>query len=117
MNSPDVALWDFAGKALGAPIYRLLGGYKTSIPAYASTYHGDDNGGLSTPDAFADFAAHCKSLGYPGFKIHGWGNGPMSREVATVLETRRRVGDDMDLMIDPACEYETWADALRIGRA
>jgi L-alanine-DL-glutamate epimerase-like enolase superfamily enzyme len=23
----------------------------------------------------------------------------------------------MDLMIDPACEYETWADALRVGRA
>lgn len=117
INSPDVALWDFAGKALGAPIYRLLGGYKTSIPAYASTYHGDDNGGLSTPEAFADFAAHCESLGYPGFKIHGWGNGPIRREMATVLETRKRVGDEMDLMIDPACEYETWADALRIGRA
>lgn len=34
-----------------------------------------------------------------------------------MLETRKRVGDEMDLMIDPACEYETWADALRIGRA
>ncbi|MBT3268417.1 mandelate racemase [Candidatus Poribacteria bacterium] len=117
MNSPDIALWDFAGKVFDAPIYRLLGGYKKSIPAYASTYHGDDNGGLSTPEAFADFAAHCVSLGYPAFKIHGWGNGPMRREIDTVLETRKRVGDEIDLMIDPACEYETWADALRIGRA
>jgi L-alanine-DL-glutamate epimerase-like enolase superfamily enzyme len=113
----DVALWDLAGKVYGVPIYQLLGGYKTALPAYASTYHGDENGGLSSPAAFADFALQCKQLGYPAFKIHGWGNGPIQREVATVLETRKRVGADMDLMIDPACEYETWADALRIGRA
>ncbi len=113
----DVALWDFAGKAYGVPIYQLLGGYKMSVPAYASTYHGDENGGLNTPEAFADFAAQCKEIGYPAFKIHGWGNGPIRREAETVIATRKNVGDDMDLMIDPACEYETWADALRVGRA
>ena len=86
-------------------------------PAYASTYHGDENGGLHTPEAFADFAARCKEIGYPGFKIHGWGNGPIRREMATVIETRKRVGEEMDLMIDPACEYDTWAEALRVGRA
>lgn len=113
----DVALWDLAGKAYDVPIYQLLGGYKRTLPAYASTYHGDENGGLSTPEAFADFALQCKELGYPAFKIHGWGHGPIDREVSAVLETRKRVGDGMDLMIDPACEYETWADALRVGRA
>ena len=113
----DVALWDFAGKVYGVPICQLLGGYKKTVPAYASTYHGDDNGGLSTAEAFADFAERCGELGYPAFKIHGWGNGPIKREVAAVLETGKRVGDRMDLMIDPACEYETWADALRVGRA
>ena len=41
----DVALWDFAGKVYGAPIYQLLGGWRETIPAYASTYHGDENGG------------------------------------------------------------------------
>ena len=113
----DVALWDFAGKLLNQPIWRLLGGYKTRIPAYASTYHGDENGGLSTPEAFADFAEYCHSIGYRAFKIHGWGNGPIEREVAAVHAAGRRMGDRMDLMIDPACEYETWADALRVGRA
>ena len=88
----DVALWDFAGKAYDVPIYQLLGGYKKTIPAYASTYHGDDNGGLSTPEAFADFAEYCNSLGYKAFKIHGWGNGPMEREVEVVLKTGERVG-------------------------
>jgi L-alanine-DL-glutamate epimerase-like enolase superfamily enzyme len=117
----DIALWDIAGKVYDAPVYELLGGFRTTLPAYASTYHGDENGdekgGLASPQAFADFAVHCQELGYPAFKIHGWGNGPIGREVAAVLATRAAVGDEMDLMIDPACEYETFADALLVGRA
>lgn len=113
----DIALWDIAGKLYDAPVYELLGGWRTSLPAYASTYHGDENGGLSSPEAFADFAVQCKEMGYPAFKIHGWGRGPIAREVATVLKTREAVGPEMDLMIDPACEYETFADALKVGQA
>ncbi len=113
----DIALWDIAGKVYDAPVSQLLGGFRQTLPAYASTYHGDDNGGLSTPEAFAEFAAHCREMGYPAFKIHGWGNGPIEREVATVLATRRAVGDGMDLMLDPACEYNTWADTLKVGLA
>ncbi len=115
--SADVALWDFAGKAYGVPVWQLLGGWRETIPTYASTYHGDENGGLDTPEAFADFAERCREIGYPAFKIHGWGNAPIEREVANVLEVAKRVGDRMDLMVDPACELQTWADALRLGRA
>jgi len=113
----DCALWDIAGKAYGAPVYELLGGWRKTLPAYASTYHGDENGGLDSPEAFADFAVQCREMGYPAFKIHGWGNGPISRECAAVIATRKAVGDEMDLMIDPACEYDTWADALKVGKA
>ena len=113
----DVALWDFAGKVYNVPVYQLLGGYKKTIPAYASTYHGDDNGGLHTPEAFADFAVQCYDIGYRAFKIHGWGNAPIAREVANVHAVGKQVGDRMDLMIDPACEYDTWGDALKVGRA
>jgi L-alanine-DL-glutamate epimerase-like enolase superfamily enzyme len=113
----DIALWDIAGKLYGAPVYELLGGFRRTLPAYASTYHGDENGGLSSPEAFADFAVRCREMGYPAFKIHGWGNGPIEREVATVLATRKAVGDAMDLMIDPACEYDTWWDTVRVGKA
>ena len=64
----DIALWDIAGKYYDAPIYKLLGGYKESIPCYASTYHGDHQpDGLSTPEAFADFAEQCLEMGYPDF--------------------------------------------------
>jgi len=113
----DIALWDIAGKLYDAPIYQLLGGYRTSLPAYASTTHGDENGGLDSPEAFADFAVQCRELGYKAFKIHGWGNAPIQREVANVLKVREKVGPGMDLMIDPACEINTWADVLRVGRA
>jgi L-alanine-DL-glutamate epimerase-like enolase superfamily enzyme len=117
MGPIDIALWDIAGKAYGVPVYELLGGWRKNLPAYASTYHGDENGGLDSPAAFADFAVQCKEMGYPAFKIHGWGNGPIEREAAAVIATRKAVGDAMDLMIDPACEYETWSDALKVGKA
>ena len=117
ISAVDVALWDFLGKATNLPVYRLLGGWKTRVPAYASTYHGDENGGLSTPESYAEFAERCNSMGYKAFKIHGWGNAPIEREVANIREVGKRVGDRMDLMIDPACEYITWADALKAGKA
>ncbi len=113
----DIALWDIAGKLYGSPISELLGGFRRTLPAYASTYHGDENRGLSTPEAFGEFAVRCRELGYPAFKIHGWGRGPIQREAATVLATRRAVGPTMDLMIDPACEYDTWADTVKVGKA
>ncbi|WP_336342673.1 enolase C-terminal domain-like protein [Halalkalicoccus ordinarius] len=121
MGPLDVALWDLAGKLYDAPIHELLGTYRERIPAYASTYHADDNGGLDSPEAYADFAEDCLELGYSGFKIHGWGGGDDAREVGREIETVRavgeRVGERMDLMLDPACEYETFADALTVGRA
>jgi L-alanine-DL-glutamate epimerase-like enolase superfamily enzyme len=117
----DIALWDFAGKYYDAPIHELLGTYRTEFPAYASTYHGDENGGLDSPEAFANFAEECLDRGYSGFKIHGWGGSDESRdvdrEVETVYAVGERVGNEMDLMLDPACEYETWADAVTVGRA
>ena len=117
----DIALWDLAGKHYDAPIHELLGTYRTRLPAYASTYHADDNGGLDSPHAYADFAEECLKIGFPGFKIHGWGGTDerrdIDREIETVRAVGERVGDEMDLMIDPACEYETFGDALKVGRA
>lgn len=117
MGPVDIALWDLAGKYYGAPVYELLGGTPRPLPAYASTYHGDRNGGLDSPKAFADFAVQCKEMGYPAFKIHGWGAPIIAQEIENVLEVRKAVGDGMDLMLDPACEYETFGDALKVGRA
>ena len=113
----DIALWDWAGKHYGAPVSRLLGGFRKRLPAYASSYHGDRNGGLSSPRAYVEFADQCYEMGYRAFKVHGWCDGDVSEEVATVLALGKAHSGRMSLMIDPACELRTFADALAVGRA
>lgn len=58
LGAVDVALWDLAGKAAGLPIHRLLGTYRTSIPAYASSQE------LPSVQAYAEQALHFKAPGY-----------------------------------------------------
>lgn len=113
----DIALWDLAGKKYDTSVSALLGGFRTRLPAYASTYHGDRNGGLDSKEAFGDFALRCKQMGYRAFKIHGWHEGDRVEEAENVLHVRDRVGPEMTLMIDPACQLRTFADALYVGRA
>lgn len=114
----DIALWDLAGKRYAAPVARLLGGFRTRLPVYASTYHGQEEpGGLDTPAAYADYADQCREQGFHGFKIHGWHDGDVRRETRNLLGVRARVGDDFRLMLDPACQLRTYMDALYVGRA
>ena len=117
ISAVDIALWDWQGHALNCSVSTLLGGYRKAIPAYASTYHGDRNGGLDSKEAFGDFALKCRDMGYRAFKIHGWHEGNPKEEAALVTHVRRVVGDDITLMLDPACELRTFADALYVGRA
>src|SRR5215471_3289571 len=58
IGAMDVALWDIAGKAANQPIHRLLGSYRDSAPAYASSAV------LATKEAYAEEAL--------GFKAEGW---------------------------------------------
>ncbi len=113
----DIALWDLAGKKYGVPVSKMIGGFRRRLPAYASTYHGDRNGGLDSKEAFAEFALQCLEMGYPAFKIHGWHEGNAREEIANLLHVRKAVGDRMELMIDCACELRTLADAIRVGHA
>ncbi len=62
-------------------------------PTYASTYHADDNGGLNSPEAYADFAEQCHEMGYEGFKIHGWGGSDEQRDIDREIKTVHEVGD------------------------
>lgn len=113
----DIALWDLFGKQVGLPVSVLLGGWRTRLPTYASTTHGDRHGVLSRPEDYAAFAEHCHDLGYRAFKMHGWYDGNIAEEVATVRLLGERVGNRMALMIDPACQIRTFADALTLGLA
>ena len=117
----DLALWDLAGKALGQPVYKLLGGYRDKVPAYASTMCGDDlEGGLNTPEAYAEFALWCKARGYLAFKLHTWqppmpGAPDPKRDVAACAAVREAWGEDVDLMLDPF-HYYSREEALYLGK-
>ena len=115
----DICFWDIAGKFYQEPLYRLLGGEKKPLKAYASTLHGDENGGLTTPQDFVDFAQRCLEMGYKSFKVHGWGLARynIEREVENVLKLGEKFGGKLDLLIDPACEIKNFGDALKIGYA
>ena len=115
LGAMDIALWDLAGKYYDESVASLLGGYRDRVPAYASTYTGDRaEDGLSSPQAYADFASQCLEEGFPAFKIHGFGD--PDRDIEVCRAVAEAVGDEMDLMLDPASEYTTYADTLRVGR-
>ncbi len=113
----DIALWDAAGKLVDQPIYRMMGGYRKRLKAYASTLHGDGiAGGLSSFEAYADFAEHCLELGYPGYKMHGWSAADPHVEAAMIAAVGERVGDRMDVMYDASNHLASFHDAVRVGR-
>jgi L-alanine-DL-glutamate epimerase-like enolase superfamily enzyme len=116
----DQAVWDATGKLIGLPVYRLLGGFRERVPAYASTMCGDDMaGGLDSPEAYAAFAQACVAQGYRAFKLHTWmpPYGPdLKRDVAACRAVREAVGPEIALMLDPYHNY-TREEALYLGRA
>lgn len=112
----DIALWDLAGNHYDESVSSLLGGYRDSLPTYASTLFVDDNGGLDGPEAFAEYAADCLDLGYEGFKFHGHPDVRPEVDIAICEALSERVGREMDLMLDSSSLYRTYSDALEVGR-
>src|ERR1041384_5509577 len=110
MSGIDLALWDIKGKALGLPVWKLLGGgFHKKIRCYASSLFGP------TPAATADLARRFRQQGFSAVKF-GWA--PMGQDartdIALVAEARKGLGEDADLMIDAGL---VWDAATAIQRA
>lgn len=106
IGAVDVALWDLAGKWADLPIHRLLGSYRTSCPAYASSAV------LPSPAAYAEEAQRIKAEGWAAYKIH-----PPTRweeDIKVCEAVRKAVGDDYRLMLDATWVYD-YPTALRVG--
>ena len=103
----DVALWDIAGKVTGQPIYKLLGGYREKIRAYASSL------GFDTLQEYANYATEMVAKGYTAIKLHP--KGGAKEHVEACRATREAVGDGVDLMLDSMCRYDR-REALWVGR-
>ncbi|MCR8724668.1 enolase C-terminal domain-like protein [Frigidibacter sp. ROC022] len=120
----DNALWDLAGNAAGLPVYKLMGGARDRVKAYASSHKN-----MGQPEDYAAHALDCKNKGYLAYKIHPhyfWN--PDTRQptpgrpsniradIETCRAVRDAVGPDYVLMFDPWGTYMTMEEALLVGR-
>ena len=89
----DVALWDLIGKACGQPLYKLLGGAKERVMAYASMVK------LSTPEERARLAEQLLGEGWKAIKLR-LHHESMREDIRTVEAVRQAVEDRMVIMTD-----------------
>ena len=102
LSGIEIALWDIAGKALGVPVYELLGGaVHERIPLYVNGPEGQ------TPEEVARSAARLAADGWTAMKLCPF---PVTQPVAGAAEiryarqvieqVRRAVGPEVEIAID-----------------
>lgn len=104
MAGIETACWDILGKALGSPLYRLLGGkVNPKVKAYANGWYK----GRREPSFFAERAADVAARGYRALKFDPFGAAyrilePKERRfvMSIVRAVREAVGPDIDLLIE-----------------
>jgi len=92
----DIALWDIAGKALGVPVWKLLGArYRDKVKAYASTLF------RPTPDAMKKAVGEYLDAGFRAMKF-GWGvfGRDAALDIRLVKAARDAAGPSIDIMVD-----------------
>ncbi|TFG73524.1 MAG: mandelate racemase/muconate lactonizing enzyme family protein [Anaerolineales bacterium] len=96
LSGIDTALWDIAGKALGQPIWALLGAkYRDHVKAYASTTF------RPTPEAMQSAVTGYLEQGFQAIKF-GWGvfGHDLKLDIALVEAAREAAGPEIELMVD-----------------
>lgn len=90
----DTAMWDAIGKAVGVPLYRLWGGYRSAMPAIAiGGYYSDDPRSIDREMAFyAD-------TGFQGMKFKIGGRSP-EEDAARLRRAFDAAPDSFVFMVD-----------------
>jgi L-alanine-DL-glutamate epimerase-like enolase superfamily enzyme len=92
----DIALWDLKAKALGVPLYKLVGGHKDGAVRSYNT----DGGWLNFEvPRLVDEMSALLAAGYAGVKMK-IGHPDPRTDLARVGAVRAALGDDVDLMVD-----------------
>jgi len=104
MSGIDLALWDIRAKAAGMPLYRLLGGSRKGIPAYA----GGVSLGYQAPETLIEEIQPQLDAGYKAVKLRV-GDSP-KRDLDRIAAVRAAFGDDLVILTDANTGYSV-ADA------
>lgn len=101
----DIACYDVAGKALGVPVYDLLGGrYHEEFPITHVL-------SIASPDDMADEAEERIAAGYRSLKMKV--GTQVSDDVNRIEAVRARVGEDIAIRVDVNQGWKTSANTLQ----
>lgn len=92
LSALDIALWDIAGKAAGAPLHRLLGGGGADLPCYASLE------AYSEPSLVRARVRQAINDGFSSLKLH-------ETELPAIRAAREEAGPDVEIMVDVNCAW------------
>ncbi|MGL4631224.1 MAG: mandelate racemase/muconate lactonizing enzyme family protein [Leadbetterella sp.] len=120
LSAIEAALWDLTGKALGLPVYQLLGGkFRDKVRVYCDTALYQRN--LPQPQDFAEAALKSKSMGFNAIKFdldqhndpakydsYNWTASPgeLRRMYDQIAAARQAVGPDIDICVDMHGRYD-----------
>lgn len=111
MAAIDIAVWDAIGKTLRQPVYKLLGGHKDEVPAYASGgYYREGKG----TEGLAEEVSRYVKKGYRYVKIKV-GGAPLRNDLERVRAAREAAGPDITLMLNANNAYTPY-QAIKAGR-
>jgi galactonate dehydratase len=118
ISAIDLALWDIKGKALGVPVYELIGGKsRDRVRAYANGWVG----GATGPDGYAQRASKVISQGYKALKPYPFSGEQVvtperiDRGVSLVRAVREAVGAGCEVAIDIRARLNVWS-ARRVAQ-
>ena len=114
----EMACWDIVGKALGQPVYRLLGGpVRDRVRAYANGWYTVER----TPDEFREAALRARAKGYDAVKLDPFGDAyyelpaaERRRAVALIEAVREAMGPDGEVFVEM---HGRFTPAVAIGIA
>ena len=130
MSGIDIALWDLKGKITGLPCWRLMGGYRKRVPAYATGGFYSESKNL---EALADEMQAYVDAGFRAVKMKvgrnsgvelsplraseecGIAEVTLDEDIQRVALVRQTIGPDIKLCVDANGAWDV-ATAVKMGQ-